>query len=244
MTTSDPERWLESVQAPLALPEREALRALSLRGPDHGARVRMLERLEQMTSGTLAPASGQAPEIRDRLSWGWIVAGSLALLLLAAVIFRPAPSRPAAPLRKASSQQIAAPIAAPERNSAPEAAAQPLPNSARVPAQAGASRIARMPSRRAQPIEAARDPGAELALLTPARQLLAVDPARTLTLADEHASRFPRGVFCEERAFLRIEALVRLGERSAAELDARAFVRAHPASTYQERLKQLLSAAR
>jgi hypothetical protein len=111
-------------------------------------------------------------------------------------------------------------------------------------ARAGAHAKQQGPVGGRAPVHAlAPDPVAELALLSPARAVLAIDPARALALSDEHERRFPGGVFKEERAFLRIEALVRLGRRNLAEEAARRFRRAYPQSSYGERLTQVLGSS-
>jgi hypothetical protein len=109
-----------------------------------------------------------------------------------------------------------------------------------------AAPASRPASRRANPAHTetasatAPDPRAELSLLTPARQLLATHPLRSLALAEEHAQRFAHGAFAEERDFLRMEALLRLDRRSEAESAARVFRRQHPQSTHLERIDALL----
>jgi hypothetical protein len=155
---------------------------------------------------------------------------------------------PAAQKRATSALPAAvstAPIAAPTPSAAPQPAtgaevrlaAQPR---VRVsPTRVSVRRDARAAARQRQ--SEAVDPSEELRLLTPARQLLATETTRALALADEHARRFPHGVFAEERAFLRIEALLRLSRRQAAEAEAQRFRHLHPQSTYLERLNQLLA---
>jgi hypothetical protein len=238
---SEPVRWLSGAEPLLHEHEREALRALANAGPDLKQRTRTLARLEQLTAAPPTPAAGTAA-LRSHRWWGWI-AGTLAIVLLGASAFlrQSAPS-PAVP------SSHARPTALPTHTSedrSPSVEPQPSPA---IP-EPDAPRALGAPARPAPHSASAasdlapRDPAAELALLTPARQLLVVDPARALALADEHARRYQRGVFREERAFLRIEALVRLGRRTAAEREARAFLRAHPGSTYQQRLQQVLAAA-
>jgi Tfp pilus assembly protein PilF len=67
-----------------------------------------------------------------------------------------------------------------------------------------------------------------------------VRPERALTLANEHASSYPRGTFAQERDMLRIEALTRLGERESAARYARAFRKQYPDSAHLQRLDALL----
>lgn len=80
----------------------------------------------------------------------------------------------------------------------------------------------------------------ELALLQRARRILLKDPARALTLADEHARDYPRGVFAEERELLAVQALLATDQRAVAERRARRFARVHPSSVHAHRMRVLL----
>ncbi len=234
---SDPARWLDGAESPLGRHERDALQALATAGPTGQQRARLVARLERLTGAPPAPAA---------TAWRWsLIAGALAIVIGGANAYmRTAPPSAVSPVVTASPAPPAAPSSeapAPRAQAPSPSPASPrpeAPRSGRRPAQG--ARVAVSAASDLAP----HDPSAELTLLTPARQLLAVDPARALALADEHGRRFQRGVFREERAFLRIEALVRLGRRTAAERDAQAFLRAHPTSPYQPRLQQLLAAAR
>lgn len=81
----------------------------------------------------------------------------------------------------------------------------------------------------------------ELAALQQARAALgAGDPARALSMLDAYVTRFPHGVMAQEAAVLRIEALVRAGDRPAAQRAADAYLAAHPQSPYLDRIRSLL----
>lgn len=236
MTRQDPIRWLDDTASPLSADEREALQGYALACPSAEQHARMWSALDSATS-VASPRLGPGRRI-----WWWSGAlGLAAIALWWTLAGRPAPAvRPAAPRTPLSQQSVAAPVAA----EAVGPVAAPTPLVAQPPASATARSA---PPRRAQAGSEAgqlRNPGAELALLSPARQLLATAPARALTLADEHARRFPRGVFAEERAFLRIEALLRLGRVEPASNEAERFRRQYPRSSYRERLRQLLLTAR
>lgn len=80
---------------------------------------------------------------------------------------------------------------------------------------------------------------AELRALRVAREALASgDGPRALVALDDYAARFPRGHLALEAEVLRIEALSRAGDASAADR-ARRFLEAHPQSPYAERLRPL-----
>jgi len=81
----------------------------------------------------------------------------------------------------------------------------------------------------------------ELAALQQARAALgAGDPARALSMLDAYGARFPHGAMTQEAAVLRIEALVRAGDRPAAQRAADAYRRAYPQSPYLDRIRSLL----
>jgi hypothetical protein len=87
-------------------------------------------------------------------------------------------------------------------------------------------------------------PEDELALLFRVRRIVIADPARALALTNEHAARFPHGLFAEEREALHIEALARSGRTSEAAERYASFSRRHHRSAYNERLGALLTAVR
>jgi RNA polymerase sigma-70 factor (ECF subfamily) len=71
----------------------------------------------------------------------------------------------------------------------------------------------------------------ELALIEPARAaLLAGDAEQTLRLLARHRRQFPAGMFAQEAAATRIEALCRLGDGEAARSETDAFARRWPES--------------
>ncbi|MCC6554624.1 MAG: outer membrane protein assembly factor BamD, partial [Polyangiaceae bacterium] len=73
-----------------------------------------------------------------------------------------------------------------------------------------------------------------------AREALAGGRARAaLAALDAYSARFPGGRLALEAEVLRIEALAGSGEASAATALARAFLAAHPASPYANRLRPI-----
>jgi hypothetical protein len=82
---------------------------------------------------------------------------------------------------------------------------------------------------------------AELAVLEHARGAIAAgDPALSLSLLDGYAGRFPRGSMGPEATMLRIEALVKVGNRGAAARTADALLAGDPGSPYAARVQSLL----
>jgi hypothetical protein len=83
---------------------------------------------------------------------------------------------------------------------------------------------------------------AELAALDQARAALSAGaPARALSILDAYASAYPRGVMAPEATVLRVEALVRAGDRPAAERVGTAFLARSPGSAYAARIRSLLN---
>jgi outer membrane protein assembly factor BamD (BamD/ComL family) len=68
------------------------------------------------------------------------------------------------------------------------------------------------------------------------------DPSSALTLLDDYDRRFARAPLAEESNLIRIEALVRRGDRGAASALARRFLRTYPASVHVARVTALLHA--
>jgi hypothetical protein len=117
-----------------------------------------------------------------------------------------------------------APLASAEVAVAPSA---PAPMLAVAIADAGAFAASALP--------------AELALLEQARSAVAGgDPARSLSVLDRYAERFPQGSMMPEAMMIRIEALLKAGDRSAATRSAAAFLASDPGSPYAARVRSLL----
>lgn len=73
-----------------------------------------------------------------------------------------------------------------------------------------------------------------------ARQVLATDPARALSLVKEADREFPQGLFAEDREGIAILALFGLGRDEQARRRAQAFLRAHPRSSHADRIRAAL----
>jgi hypothetical protein len=83
----------------------------------------------------------------------------------------------------------------------------------------------------------------ELATLDSARHAIdAGDAARALSILDGYAQRFAAGVMGQEASILRVEALVKAGDRSAAERAADEFFRKNPTTPYAARVRSLVGA--
>lgn len=80
----------------------------------------------------------------------------------------------------------------------------------------------------------------EAALLERARRELRTAPAVALSVATEHAQRFPRGQLSAERTLIQIDALHRLGRDTEARALARGLLSGGNSGLYAERVHQLL----
>jgi hypothetical protein len=81
----------------------------------------------------------------------------------------------------------------------------------------------------------------EAAVIDAARELLTLgDAAGALVQLEAYQRRFAGGELREEALLLRIEALVRAGDRTTASAVARHFLKAYPASVHVDRVAALL----
>jgi hypothetical protein len=93
--------------------------------------------------------------------------------------------------------------------------------------------------------EAEDDLGPQLALIDGARAALAQGNARdALARLKEYESRYPAGALGLEASALRVEALLRAGDRSRGQALGEKFVSQHPNGPYTARIRTLLSQAR
>jgi len=83
-------------------------------------------------------------------------------------------------------------------------------------------------------------PESELSLVARAQAALAADPARALSLTDEHLQRFGSGALAQEREVIAIGALVRLGRMTEARARAERFHALYPTSAHGRRVDVLL----
>jgi hypothetical protein len=141
-----------------------------------------------------------------------------------AVAAPPAPSPSPSPAVAAFPSEPAAPAAA--------------PSGAPLTGAAAGARTAVATSSGAAPVSIAE----EVALVDRARHALrqgrAGEAFDTLSL---HQSRWPNGALATEVRVLRVEALLRLGQRASAQRDAKAFIAVQPNSRYAARLRELFA---
>lgn len=229
---STPRRWVDDPDADEAL--REVLRGTpSARPLDQLTRRRLGAKVARF-SAVPAAAAGWLFVKSAAAALGVVLgAGTIAV---STGIIHVSPHREiqrAAPL---SVQRLPAPAPAPAAEARPEPAAEemnlvPQPSPAVNPA----------PPLPVAPLgSAAGSLSAEAALLERARREIHSAPALSLSVAAEHAQRFPRGQLTSERALIQIEALHRLGRDGEARRLASGLLAGPSAGLYRERVERLL----
>ena len=229
-----PRRWVDDPEAD------ETLREVLLAAP--GARS-----LDQLTRRRLRARVARASVVPAAAA-GWlfvksaaaglgIVLGTGAIAVSTGVVdwspSRPVQSGPQAPSKAAERTTSTPVLAAP-----PSAPALPPENQLDEPA----TKLNPTPS---LPLPSASASGAgtlsaEAVLLEQARGEMRASPALALSIAAEHARRFPRGQLASERALIQIEALHRLGRDGEARTLARGLLGGASSGLYAERVHQLL----
>jgi hypothetical protein len=225
---TEPERYWD---APPGDARRRVVQSAQLDVPSADARAKTIALLGLEGAPPFVPS---APRRLGR----WMVVGIAGLALLGggAVHFSRAP------------RQVASEATAVER--APSPPAIPiLPVAALPVVSAKAAETAVLPAviAPASPDkrrEAEDDLGAQLALIDGARALLAQGNARdTLARLREYDSRYPGGALGPEATALRVEALLRAGERAKGQALGEKFVAQHPNGPYATRIRSLLAQA-
>lgn len=225
---SAPRRWVDDPDADETL--REVLRgAPGARGLDLVTRRRLSAKVAR-ASAVPALAAGWL-FVKSAAAALGVVLGTGAIAVSTGVLelsprvepsaVGPAPSARPAPRR------VAAPAAVSARVDAPDAPMEEPPPKLN-------------PAPPVPVVSASRSLSAEAALLEPARRQMRVAPALALSLAAEHATRFPRGQLASERTLIQIEALHRLGRDPEARSLARGLLGGASAGLYAERVHQLL----
>ncbi len=247
MSFWQPARWADhaatSPPSPLVLALQHAR---SLRGS--AARVTRLRgqlgtlapQLAPPTSAAFTAAHGAGHVLRW-LGLAGLVAVAAVAALSAALASQHTPPAPAARALPASAPSMQAqPAAAPAVDPVNAAIEAPA---AVTPPLAAAHATSRGKLKRTTQTTSTIDPAqvgphaeAELALVLRAQRLLDTNPRAALEALSEHAAQFPHGVFAQERDSLSIDALRKLGSRTQAIAQARAFLQAYPRSPHVHRI--------
>jgi hypothetical protein len=224
-----PERWVDD---PLVDEElREVLqKAPAARPLDAATQVRLRARVARAASVPVAAAGWLI--VKSAAATLGVAFGAGALAVAAGVVdLGPRPRAPevphAAPARRAAPMTNQPAPLAPPSEPAPDAAKKiDAPGVARSAAPSASLGVGSL--------------SAEAAVLEQARHELSFAPDVALSIAAEHASRFPRGQLAAERVMIQIEALHRLGRDAEAEQLARQVLAGKGADLYRERIERLL----
>jgi outer membrane lipoprotein YfiO len=241
--------------------ERRLLRAYQHEGPSDEARGKVLAIVgvgSALGASAAASTASATPKIVSAFAASlgkWISAGALVVAAtgLAAggyVLVNPPPEgatntapaaasasavvspppRARAPVSTATSIPTIAPVEAVPTSDAPVA------RSLVAPPRAEAASVAR-PAAPADPLLL----GDQVAAIDRAREALSSgDATRALAALEAYEKSFPNGTLNQEATALRIEALLKMGNRAAAAALADSFLAAHPTSPYASRIRSLL----
>jgi hypothetical protein len=83
-------------------------------------------------------------------------------------------------------------------------------------------------------------PVTELELIKQARNAVTADPARAYALTERSRVQFPKAVFGQERDFIALTALFRLGREQQGRAQASLFRSRYPRSAYLPQVERLL----
>jgi hypothetical protein len=166
----------------------------------------------------------------------WLGVGIVGLVLLGGgvTLFSRSPrtvASEAAPTTSVVAPVAVAPAAPVEVPNPSQPAAEP------VPATEGATPIVSERRR-----EGADDLGPQLALIDGARALLAQGNAKdALTRLKEYEARYPGGALGPEATALRVEALLKSGDRTKGQALGEKLIAQHPNGPYTARIRSLLA---
>lgn len=236
---NSPQRLLFDKRATAS--EKRLLQSWAGEQPSAGAREETLAMLGIGTASLGAAGTSLAPKAVTLWTTlavtKWLVGALAAITVAGALCFRGSSGPAVMPPRP--------PVADQTQRTLPLSALA-LPSLAKATAPA----VAPPPSN----TERARSPRAsvpqegaltqQIAILDHARATLAAgDPIGAGELLNEYGVRFPNGSFVEEAEVLRIEGLLREGDRAAANRIGTRFLSAHPTSAHATRVRTLVDGA-
>ena len=222
---SDPPRLLE--QSSTSASTLELLRALEPpQAPPSDVRASLVKDLSGLVAGSSIKTAAAATWLKLVLV-GALGAGAVGAFVWSQSTPSPSVSAPPHEQRKVPTPQPNLPPSPP-----PEPAVAPAPTPAVVVPEL----------RKSAPSAAPRDSLAEEeALLEAARQAVANDPGRALSLLQQHRAQFPSGQLNAERMYLSVDCWRRLGNLAAAKREAAALTKYYPNSAYSRRAPVLLA---
>jgi hypothetical protein len=181
-------------------------------------------------------AAGKAATLGGAAGVKLAAAGAVVAAVASAVYFGTHGS-PATQVTPTTTAQQGAPAVRTEEPVAPVAPPEPAPaESVPAPEVVGSSPVAPAPT-----VSHERAPS-ESDLVGQAQAALSGNPARALSLCEQHRRLYPRGVLVQEREVLAIEALQRLGRRSQAVARGERFLKAFPGSAHKSKIAAIVGA--
>lgn len=159
-----------------------------------------------------------------------------------------APHAASAARAEAASTRVSADDRAAAASARADHAASAAALGAEVAAAAANPEAARAAPAERKPLKSAQKPQQpddliEMQQVATAEQLLERSPARALTLVRQGDQRFAQGYFQQERAYIAIMALIRLGRVDEARARAASFAKQFPALPYGTRIRSALDVA-
>jgi hypothetical protein len=248
MKQDDPRRLLDPrSDAPPWL--REALSAARDVGPDADDLARIAAGLPlghgPTGSGEGGPPPPDAIAPPPSVLSGALVGAALGVVVSAVgLLWGGAGSAPSPREREAATASVAMepaalPIQAPLPSPSQDAIAPPAPSPSPRPRAPVASTEVAPRAPPPEPTAVAPDAESEVRLLQRARAALDGAPAEALSLAQQHAARFPSGALAQEREVVAIKAMLRLGREAEARARASRFVASFPGSAHRPGLEAL-----
>jgi hypothetical protein len=268
--SGEPLRILNDPSLPAAL--RDDVAALSVQSPRYDVERGLARLTAAIaTSGAVAPSSPPEPApASPRAAAGTAPASSVAAMVCAvstvlASLLVPGDGRVdrrvtsppvtvAAPVSIPADLPVATPPPAPSPLPASPSLPQPAPRAKRpkapaLPRAKEASSWDAMPPAAASPALAPPKDGAEgldmdeeIRLQAKLRTTARTDPQGALALIEESKRRFPDTVFAQERAYLEIQAMAKVGRLDEARAGARQFITKYPKHPAVAALRALLQA--
>ncbi|HWA73453.1 MAG TPA: outer membrane protein assembly factor BamD [Polyangiaceae bacterium] len=238
---NEPRRLREECESPL---ERALLEAGASYRSSDGTRERTLAALGLAGSAALSAAAiGTATSTLSKVSWAkalTVVSAVSAVTAVPVGYYAWQRSEQQAAVAQVALSAPKAPVTGTQR--AVRHAEPALPSTHLMVEPVAPAPLVNTPSARAPKATASSaDLTAELAAIEKARSALSAgDASGALSQLDAYSRTYPRGRLALEAEVLRIDALARSGQRDAAKKRAEQFVRRHPNSVLNARVRGYL----
>ncbi len=235
--------------------ERAILRSWETRQPSSEARARALAivglgvaaglaagSVASVAAGAAGAAGAPKAALVSASVLKWLAIGALAATFTAgAVGYALHSSAPASPATTSQAPGVSQVAKGPATPPAPVAAAPEAPA-----VEVGAAAVPRSYAPR-HAREGLREPSTldeEVASIERARRAVSAgNAAAAIAAVDAYDAKYPNGSLVQESMEIRIDALLRQGDRATAERLSTRFIASHPSSPYVRRIRALLAAS-